>query len=89
VPARAGAVAVSAVTGEGLPALAAAIDARIAAAMQVVGYDIPPGDGARLAWLYAHGEVVGRDDTDERVHVEVRLLPEDRARFEGQSGPPA
>jgi GTPase len=89
VPARAGEVAVSAVTGEGLPALAAAIDARIAAAMQVVGYDIPPGDGARLAWLYAHGEVVGRDDTDERVHVEVRLLPADRARFEGQSGPPA
>jgi GTP-binding protein HflX len=82
VPLRDGAVAVSAISGEGLETLNAAIDARIALGMEVAHYDIPPGDGARLAWLYQHGEVVERADGDEAVHVEVRLLPADRARFE-------
>ncbi len=82
VPVRPGAVAVSAITGEGLPALLAAIDARIAAGMELACYDIPPADGARLAWLYQHGEVVERADQDAAIHVKVRLLPADRARFE-------
>jgi GTP-binding protein HflX len=82
VPERAGAVALSAITGEGLPALKAAIDLRIAASMEVADYDIPPQDGARLAWLYQHGEVMSRHDADAAVHVTVRLLPSDRARFE-------
>jgi GTPase len=84
VPERTGAVAVSAITGEGLPELKTAIDARIGAAMELADYDIPPQDGARLAWLYQHGEVVDRHDADAAVHVTVRLLPADRARFERQ-----
>jgi GTP-binding protein HflX len=84
VPERAEAVAVSAITGEGLPALRAAIDARIAAGMELADYDIAPQDGARLAWLYQHGEVLDRQDADAAVHVTVRLLPADRARFERQ-----
>jgi GTP-binding protein HflX len=82
VPARDGAVSVSAITGEGLPALRAAIDERIAGGMEVADYEIAPADGARLAWLYDHGEVIGREDHDEAIHVKVRLLPADRARFE-------
>jgi GTP-binding protein HflX len=82
VPRRDGTVAVSAITGEGLPELRAAIDTRIAAGMEIADYDIPPGDGARLAWLYDHGEVIGREDQDEAIHITVRLLPADRARFE-------
>ena len=82
VPERFGAVAVSAITGEGLDALKAAIDQRIAAGMELANYDIAPQDGARLAWLYQHGEVVDRHDADAAVHVTVRLLPADRARFE-------
>jgi GTP-binding protein HflX len=81
ISARAGAP-VSAITGDGLPALLAAIDERIGAGLEVVEYDIEPQDGARLAWLYAHGEVVARDDADAAIHVTVRLLPADRARFE-------
>ena len=82
VPARGDAVAVSAVTGEGLDALQAAIDRRIAAGIEVADYDIAPSDGARLAWLYQHGEVIGREDAEAAIHVRVRLLPADRARFE-------
>ncbi len=82
VPTRANTVAVSAITGEGLEALKAAIDARIAEGMQLSEYDILPEDGQRLAWLYQHGEVVARDDGEARIHLTVRLLPADRARFE-------
>ncbi len=82
VPHRDGCIAVSAITGEGLAALSEAIDVRIAAGMQLVEYDIPDSDGARLSWLYDHGEVIGRQENDGAVHVTVRLLPADRARFE-------
>ena len=75
-------IAVSAVTGEGLPVLEAAIDRRIAEGMEVAVYDISQADGAKLAWLYDHGEVIGREDGEAEVHVTVRLLPADRARFE-------
>ena len=82
VETRGSGVAVSAITGEGTQTLLDAIDRRIAAGMETAGYDIPPSDGARLAWLYAHGEVIGRQDRDESIHLTVRLLPADRARFE-------
>ena len=82
VTVRPGAVAVSAITGDGLDALMTAIDARIAAGMDLVTYDIPPEDGARLAWLYQHGEIVTREDTDSNVRVTVRMLAADVSRFE-------
>jgi GTP-binding protein HflX len=82
LPERAGTVAVSAMTGEGLPELAAAIDARIAGGMEEADYAVAHADGARLAWLYQHGEVLTREDADEAVRVRVRMLPADRARFE-------
>jgi GTP-binding protein HflX len=79
---RTGAVAVSALTGEGLDNLKDAIDARIRGGMELADFAIAPQDGARLAWLYQHGEVVERQDDDSAVHMKVRLLPADRARFE-------
>ena len=82
VEARGGSIAVSAITSEGLGALLDAIDRRIASGMETADYDIPSADGARLAWLYAHGEVIGRQDGDEAIRLTVRLLAADRARFE-------
>ncbi|MDA8051785.1 MAG: GTPase HflX [Rhodospirillales bacterium] len=77
-----GAIAVSALTGEGLLALKAAIDARLAAGMEEADYALKPEDGAGLAWLYRHGEVIARDDAADAIHVRVRLSPAERARFE-------
>ncbi len=79
---REGAVRVSAITGNGLADLQAAIDRRIAAGMAEVEYALPPADGARIAWLYQHGEVIGRADGEGAIRLRVRLLPADRARFE-------
>ena len=82
VPTRQGTVAVSAITGEGLPALLGSVDARISAGMEQVEYLVRPADGASLAWLYQHGEVVSRTDGEEGTRVQVRLLPANRSRFE-------
>jgi GTPase len=82
VPARNGSVAVSAITGEGLGTLLAVIDGRIAAGMELASYELASSDGARIAWLHEHAEVIERQDEAERVHMTVRLLPADRARFE-------
>jgi GTP-binding protein HflX len=79
---RAGDVAVSALTGEGLSALKGVVDARVSEGMETAGYGIPASDGARLAWLYAHGEVIDRADEEEVINLTVRLRPADRHRFE-------
>ncbi len=82
VPVRGDGVAVSALTGEGLPALDALLDRRLAAGMSAAEYDIAVADGARLAWLYQHGEVTAREDGEASIRVSVRLHPADRDRFE-------
>ncbi len=75
-------IAVSAITGEGLPALLSAIDRRLAAQLITLECDIPVSDGAKISWLYRHGEVLQRDDGEEWVHMQVRMSEADRARFE-------
>jgi GTP-binding protein HflX len=72
-------VAVSAVTGEGLAHLHAAIDSTLrgsSAASMVLR--IPHGDGAALALCYERGRVRSRVDEDSHVRIEVdmpALLP--------------
>jgi len=75
------AIAVSALTGEGLPRLRGEIDARLAAALEVLEVEIPVTDGARLAWAYAHGEVLEREDGETHVRLTLRLSAADKARF--------
>jgi GTP-binding protein HflX len=77
-----GAVAVSALTGEGLDTLRATLDAKLSAGMVTMEAALPPADGARIAWLYEHGEVLDRSDADDAVRLTVRLSPADRARFD-------
>ncbi|MGC8531640.1 MAG: GTPase HflX [Acidiphilium sp.] len=76
------ALVVSALTGTGLDRLRNAIDARLGESLASVNYQIPAEDGARLAYLYRHGEIIARDDQGELINITVRLSREDRARFE-------
>ncbi|WP_456316370.1 GTPase HflX [Teichococcus vastitatis] len=75
-------IVASALTGEGLDTLRQALDTRLAAGMETVEYALSIEDGAGLAWLYQHGEVLDRADKEGRMLVTVRLAPADRARFE-------
>ena len=82
------AVLVSAVTGQGIDALNAAIEARLAAGRVLIELDLDPSDGAGVSWLYRHTEVISKlaDNDSGRIAMTVRAAPDKanavRARFE-------
>jgi GTPase len=75
------AVALSAVTGEGCGGLLRLIEGRLEAGVRSVRLDVPLSDGRTLAWIYAHGEVLGRRDDGEAAHLSVRLSDADLGRL--------
>jgi GTP-binding protein HflX len=77
-------VALSAVTGEGCEALLALIDRRLESEIRAVRLEIPLSDGKTLAWIYRHGEVLGRRDDNDAAHLSVRLSEADIARLRHQ-----
>jgi len=74
-------VAISARTGEGCEQLLDLIDQRLAEGRQVIELDVDLSDGAAIAFLYRHGEVVARRDDDGMAHFQVGLAPADLARY--------
>ena len=78
--------AASALTGTGLETLIAAIDARLSAARRVVEVRVPYADGATLAWLYRHGEVLEHADDRGEARLRVGLSPADAGRLEQRPG---
>ena len=78
-------VLVSAVTGEGIEALLAAIDSRLAAADVTVDVVVQPQDGKLLAWLYENADVVSREaDEAGAAHITVRVPAQNRHRLDRQ-----
>ncbi len=75
------ALPVSAMTGEGLDALLACFDERLSQGRETLDLRIPLSDGATIAWLYRHGEVVERQDDESLASMRVRLDPVDAQRF--------
>ena len=75
------AIAVSALTGEGIEALRSGVAAVLRAGAHIHDLVVDSTDGRRLAWLHEHGEVVARSSADSGVLVRVRLSDADRARF--------
>jgi GTP-binding protein HflX len=74
-------VALSALSGEGIDRLAALFDAHMTADRVIVDLDVGIADGAALAWLYRHGEILERRDDDEVAHLKLSIGPAERARF--------
>ena len=68
---------VSAITGEGIDALAAAIEARLAAGRVMIELSLDAADGAGASWLHRHTEVIPKtiDETTGRVAMTVRTDP--------------
>ncbi len=75
-------IVISALTGEGCEALLEALDQRLSLARRVVEVAIALSDGASIAWLYDHGEVLSRRDDGAMARLRVGLDPADAARFE-------
>ncbi len=77
-----GAVAVSALTGEGLEALRQAIAERIDTDPEI-HLTLEPQDGEALAWLYEHGRITARtEDADGRLEISVRLSEPALGRYQ-------
>lgn len=79
------AVPISAVTGEGVGALMERISAILSGESKLYEFVIDAGEGQRLAWLHANGEVLSdeavKDADKPQRRLSVRLAPRDFGRF--------
>jgi GTP-binding protein HflX len=85
MPAERRPVLVSAVTGEGIDDLLAAIEGRLALGRPSYEVAVAPEDGEGLAWLHANTEILDRAVTEEgRTLARIRLTPGKEPRFLGR-----
>lgn len=80
------AVPISAITGEGVDDLLECIDELLTGEARVHSFVVPIGDGQRIAWLHAHGEVIetafDEDASGSPVQrLKVRLTPRELGRY--------
>jgi GTP-binding protein HflX len=64
---------VSAETGEGIDALLAAIEERLAATRTTLSLSIDASDGAGISWLHRNAEVLNKELHDGRFDMTVRV----------------
>ncbi|MDG5747556.1 GTPase HflX [Qipengyuania sp. XHP0207] len=76
-------VALSAISGEGVEAFLARVDALLTADARRYQLLIDSGDGKRKAWLHQHGHVVSEDEIIEsgKTRMVVKLSEKDYGRF--------
>lgn len=67
------AMLVSAVSGEGIDALLAAIEERLAAKRTTLDLSIDAADGAGISWLHRNAEVLAKELHDGRFDMTVRV----------------
>jgi GTP-binding protein HflX len=78
-------VLISALTGEGVDAMLAAIDARFSSKDAILSLEIPPGEGRLLSWLYDNTEVLAQDTAESgAVTARFRIDPTLKGKLDGQ-----
>lgn len=87
-PAEHPAVPISALSGQGLDALASAVERKLAETRALYDVDIEAADGEGLSWLYRHAEVLDRhEQADGTISLRIRVPPAKRSlighRFPG------
>jgi len=80
------AVAISAVTGEGVDVLLERLGTLLTGEAQTLEMTVPMAEGQKLAWLHAHGEILSEHDTEDAQghpasRIRVRLTPRELGRF--------
>jgi GTP-binding protein HflX len=79
-------VPVSAVTGAGCDDLLEDVSRLLTVDAKTYSFLLPAGEGQKLAWLHAHGEVLAEEAAGEGEHgpllrVQVRLSPREMGRY--------
>jgi GTP-binding protein HflX len=78
-------IAISAVTGAGIDALAAIIENRVSGDLETVDVTLAPSQLSKIDWLYRNGDVVTRtDNEDGSVSVSLRTTAAARAEIESR-----
>jgi GTP-binding protein HflX len=75
-------VPISALEQSGLPELREIMAERLQRGSQLHRICIPAGEGSKIAWLHARGDVLDQHADKEEIAVTVRLSPENWARFQ-------
>ncbi|HET7816504.1 MAG TPA: GTPase HflX, partial [Sphingomicrobium sp.] len=75
-------VPISALGGWGIDALRERIAETLRHGTQVHQVRLNSGEGSRLAWLHARGEVLDQRMDGDEMEVSVRLSPDNWARFQ-------
>jgi GTP-binding protein HflX len=75
-------IPVSAVTRFGLDELRENMAERLRSGAKLHEVSVPASDGGRIAWLHARGDVVNQETLGSDVRLQVRLSPENWARFQ-------
>lgn len=79
-------VPVSALTGEGCDHLLETVSDALTSDARLYTFVLPAGDGQRIAWLHAHGEVVdeaeaGEGEQGPQLRLQVKLSPREFGRY--------
>lgn len=72
---------ISALDGQGLTSLLEKIDQFLGSKDKTYQFDLPLTEGKKIAWLYSHGNVLERQDDEEKAHITVKLSLENGERF--------
>jgi len=75
-------VPISALTGDGLDLLRDRMSDKLRRGEQIHEIRLQAGQGDRIAWLHARGEVLNQILNHDEVQLSVRLSPENWARFQ-------
>jgi GTP-binding protein HflX len=81
---RGDAYAVSALTGDGIPALLAGFESAVTRGNITASLKLDAEDGEALAFAYRHAQVLERRDRAGKINLSLRISPQDRARFENR-----
>jgi GTP-binding protein HflX len=79
-----GAIAASALTGEGIPALLAAFESAVTRDNITLTLKLDASDGGALAFAYRHAQVLERRDRGDKISLSLRIHPDDLGRFESR-----
>jgi GTP-binding protein HflX len=75
-------VPISAITGFRIQNLRECVARQLQKGAKLHEIKLAASDGSKIAWLHSRGEVVGQETRDNDVHLQVRLSPENWARFQ-------
>jgi len=81
---RADVVSISALSGEGVDQLKRAVADLLNKGNVLRSVTVDAADGAAIAWLHSRGEVVGTEEKDGKLAIDVRLSDAEWNRFQAR-----